>query len=105
MNRYLVTIIFRDGLTIPDKIADRLKQIGETRAAIPGRPNDSYAIFFLRTQLGCQGVAAELKGVSSDSRKPKQLPVIGEKDELLVIEVGENTIVPSEGIKMWLFRK
>ena len=105
MNRFLVTIILRDGLTIPDKIADRLKHIGETRAANIGRPNDSYVIHFLRTQLGCQSVAAELRGSSSDPRKPKQPPVIGEKDELMVIEVGDNTIVPSEGIKMWLFRK
>ena len=105
MNRFLVTIVFREGPISFDKIAERLKKIGEVRAAIPAQPDCSFALFFLRTQVGCQSVAAELRGVSSDPRKPKPAPVIGDKDDLLVVEVGKNTIVPSEGVKMWLFRK
>ena len=105
MNRFLVTIVFREGNISPDKILDRLKKLGEARSAITAQNDGGFALFFLRTQVGCQGVVGELRGISSDPRKPKPLPVIGDKDELLVVEVGENTVIPSDGIKMWLFRK
>ena len=105
MNRFLVTIVSRDGNVSPEKISERLKKIGESRLAIPAHSGNGFALFFLRTQAAPQNVVSELRGISCDPRKPKPIPVISDNDDLLVVEVGENTVVPSEGVKMWLFRK
>ncbi|MEI8395146.1 MAG: hypothetical protein WCF85_10450 [Rhodospirillaceae bacterium] len=105
MNRFLVTIVFRELNVSPEKISERLKKIGEVRPAITGQLVGDIVLFFLKTYAGCHEVASELRGMSSDLRKPKMPPVIGDKDELLIVDVGANTIIPSEGTKMWLFRK
>jgi len=105
MNRFLVTIVPREGNVNQDKVSELLKKLGDARPAVAAHHNVGTGLFFLRTQATAQAVAGELRGIPSDPRKAKNLPVIADKDELLIVEVGENTIIPSEGIRMWLFRK
>ena len=42
MNRFLVTIVFREGNISLDKISERLKKIGEVRSAVTAQTDSGF---------------------------------------------------------------